>query len=364
MILLPLAISFLIAYSLFPVVIRIFKSIDIMDEPDRRKIHKYSTPSMGGIAIFIGMMVALFIVVPLADLAENKFLIAGLILMLFLGLRDDISSLNANYKLAFQSITAFLVLRFTGIGLTGLYGVFGVGEFNQFIALALSVFLLIALTNSFNLIDGIDGLAGSIALLASVMFGIWFVLSGNTFFAILSLTTVGALVAFLIFNWQPSRIFMGDTGSIFLGFILSCLAFQFINDNNLLPVGDPMKFNSFVAIATSLLIIPIYDTTRVFTLRVFAGQSPFVPDKRHIHHVLLRQGFNHSQSTLILIGFNVLLVILTLQFNFLSDTLLLTAQFILTFSFGFYFDRRLVRQVQAEKRSNLQKGEIFISKSA
>lgn len=304
MLVLAIAIPFLLTFFTLPIIIRVFKAINFMDAPDRRKIHKINIPSLGGIAIYLSILLTIAFVIPFNELYSHKFLIAGLIVALILGVRDDISSLYANQKLVVQTLAASLAVFYADIRLTGFYGILGIGEINEILAGIISVFVIVVITNSFNLIDGIDGLAGSLALLASTLFGVWFLLLGDEFYSILCFSVASAFAAFLYFNWQPSKIFMGDTGSLVTGFLLTCIAFQFINSSHALESENLLKFDSYVAVALSLLIIPIYDTLRVILIRLYAGRSPFTPDKNHIHHVLLKQGFSHSNASLILIMFN------------------------------------------------------------
>lgn len=362
MLLLAIAISFLVTFFVLPVIIRAFKSINLLDAPDRRKIHKVSTPSLGGIAIMLGILISLFITTPFSELAQYKFLLGGAILMFILGIRDDISSLNANQKLTVQVLSAFLIVYFTGVKITGFYGIFGIGEINEILAIIFSTFIIVALTNAFNLIDGIDGLAGSVAFVASVFLGVWFFTSDNNLLSVISLTIASSVLAFLFFNWHPSKIFMGDTGSIVLGFLLSSLCILFINsaNNNASPI---ISINAPVAVATALLIVPIYDTLRVFSMRIAEGKSPFVPDRKHIHHILLKQGFNHREATMILMVFNLLIIALTFLFQWAGETILLIGQLSLAFAAGTFLDRRLKKYLKLHLRKERQ--EAFrVSKSA
>ncbi len=364
MLILAVIIPFLLTFFTLPIVIRLFKAINFIDTPDRRKIHKINTPSLGGIAIYTSVILTILFVIPYSELSIHKFLIAGLIVALILGIRDDISSLYANQKLVVQTLAASLAVLYANIKLEGFYGILGIGEINSIVAILLSIFLIVAITNSFNLIDGIDGLAGGIAFMASALFGLWFFQAGEQFFTILCFSMASAFVAFLFFNWHPSKIFMGDTGSLVTGFLLSCVAIQFINSNHMPDPGIPLKFNSFVAVALSLLIIPIYDTLRVFLIRIAAGKSPFVPDKKHIHHILLKQGFSHSQSSLILILFNLVIILLTVAVDQLGNTVLIAIQAFITGMFGLFFDLRLTRYLRIHREKHKLEKDMFISKSA
>ena len=216
-------ISFTLTFITLPVVINILNSIDLLDIPDRRKIHKISTPSLGGIPFVFSALLSLLIVMPFSDVADIKFLLAGIMITFILGIRDDVASLNARQKLLVQSLAAFLVVHFLGIYLLSFYGFLGLYEISPWLGKLISASLIVILTNAFNLIDGIDGLAGGVAIIVFTTLGVWFYYNGVSSYALLSITLASAILAFMYFNWYPSKIFMGDTGSMVLGFTLSTI---------------------------------------------------------------------------------------------------------------------------------------------
>lgn len=363
MLLIGIAISFFVTFLTLPIIIRLFRSINLLDTPDRRKMHKLSQPSLGGISIYTGVLMALLLVIPLELLSAYKFFLAGIIISLLLGMRDDISSLYANQKLVFQVLAAFVTVYYSGISLNGMYGLFGIYELPGWMAVAFSIFVILSISNAFNLIDGIDGLAASIAILISVVFGIWFLLVGEMFFATVSFVLVSSLAAFLIFNWHPAKIFMGDTGSLVTGFILGVLAIHFIHLNATFDGQGPV-FDEVIPVTLSLLIVPIYDTLRVMFIRIYNGKSPFAPDRNHIHHILIRQGFNHGQATLILVVLTCVSFIITSQLSTLGAHLSLIAATIIAIAFGAYWDVKLKRYLQKEKEKASNNRSLYVSKSA
>lgn len=335
-----------------PIVIRVFRSLNLLDTPDKRKIHTVSTPSLGGIAIYLGFMVALVFWVPLSDLANYKFLLLATFFTFLLGVRDDISSLQALDKLTIQVFSALLVVFVADIKFSGLYGVLGLTDLPTGLAEFISLFVIVGLTNSFNLIDGIDGLAGSIALLIFGLFGLWFFQTGNYTLGFISISTAASVLGFLFFNWAPSKIFMGDTGSMVIGFMLSVLMIQFVDLNTAVSPGY-WKMEAPVAVAFALLALPVYDTLRVFTIRWAAGRSPMSPDKNHTHHSLLKLGLNHSQSTLILISFNAFLIIFTWFLQPLGNNWLCLIILLLSISFGGFLDYRLKRKITHLRKQSI-----------
>lgn len=355
------SIAFAIAFISLPVVINVFNSLNLLDIPDRRKIHKVSTPSLGGIPIVSAALLALLIVMPFSELANMKFFIAGVILTFILGIRDDVSSLNARQKLVIQSLAAFLVVHFLGVYLRSFHGFLGLNEIDPIVGKVLSAMLIVVLTNAYNLIDGIDGLAGGIAIFILTFLGIWFFYNGAGSYALFAITMASAILAFMYFNWFPSKIFMGDTGSMVLGFVLSTLMLQFIEINTR---ATWMPFESAVTMSVSLFILPTYDTLRVFFKRILAGQSPFSPDKNHIHHVLLKIGFNHGKAASILLSFMVFICMIAWALQPLGNNISMGLIVLITIVFGFGLDFWLGRKVKKQKQRRLEGDHLMVSKSA
>lgn len=364
LIVLPIIAAFIITFILLPIIIRVSRSVDLLDMPDRRKIHHVSTPALGGIAIFMGFMFSVAMAVSFSELSSLKFFLFGLTIIFIMGIRDDISSLLAKHKLLTQVFAAFLVVYFTDMRLTGLYGIFGIGELPMWLSVSLSIFVLVGLTNSFNLIDGIDGLAGSVGVLIMTFFGWVFLASGHEAYAILSLSVVGSLAAFLFFNWYPSRIFMGDTGSMVLGFVISALAIKFINIAPGVSLGL-VEISSSVAICVAALILPVFDTLRVFTIRFVNGKNPLDPDRNHLHHGLLKIGLNHAQASISLVSFNLLILLLALMLNETLGNGMLSLLILMTALLpSLLLDYHLHKRHLAKTAKVLPKADLYVSRSA
>jgi UDP-GlcNAc:undecaprenyl-phosphate/decaprenyl-phosphate GlcNAc-1-phosphate transferase len=292
--------SFVISFLILPVVIKYSLRKNLVDVPGRRKIHKKITPSLGGIAIFMGFFVSTLVWIEFANWGDIKFIIVALFLVFFIGVRDDLVPIRASVKLMGQIIAACLLLFFMDLRIEGFYGILTIHEIPSGYSYILTLLTIIVITNSFNLIDGLDGLAGTISSIALLMFGVWFFLVGDTVYSALAFAMLGGIIAFLIFNWEPSEIFMGDTGALVIGLMLSIMTINFINVNNQLPDSSPYDFQASVATAACIIIIPLIDTARIIILRLSKGQSPFKPDKSHIHHAIMRLGMSHGQTTIIL----------------------------------------------------------------
>ena len=366
LLLVSILVATLVTFILLPVVIKISKSIDLLDTPDRRKVHSVSVPSLGGVGIFIGFVMSIGIALPLADLAEMKLFLAGIIITFLLGVRDDMASLQAKQKVSVQLLCAFLVVYFSGIELHGLYGIFGIDSLPYGLSSILSVFVIMALTNSYNLIDGIDGLAGSVAFVILSFFGWIFFQLGEMALATLCLSFSGALLAFIFFNWFPAKIFMGDTGSMMLGFVISVLAIQIMNKTSGVHILGGIKIEAPVGLAVGALILPIYDTFRVFIIRLVSGKSPLAPDRNHIHHALLKLGLNHAKATSLLLLVNCSILTTSFVLNgVLSNGVLIILDIFLIILFGFIIDLmgKKKRFLGISKNALATKG-FYVSKSA
>ena len=305
-ILLSAALAFLITYFAIPAIIRVAKDKKLFDEPDERKVHKAVIPTLGGLGIFAGFIIATLMGVPVHLANELQYFLAAAMVIFFMGVKDDILILSASKKFMGQLIAAGIIIKFGGIQITNLHGFLGVNEIPHFASYILTAFTIIVVTNSFNLIDGVDGLAGSLGLLTSSVFGVYFLFAGEVMYSVMALSLAGSLIAFLIYNFSPAKIFMGDTGSLLIGLLNSIFAIKFMSVAASPESAVPLL--SAPAIAFAILIVPLFDTLRVFSLRIFNRRSPFSPDRNHIHHFLLDIGFSQRMITLICVSANVVFI--------------------------------------------------------
>lgn len=324
-IILSSALAFLVTFFAIPVIIKVAKEKKFFDEPDERKVHKSVIPTLGGLGIFGGFILATLMGVPNAVSSQLQYFIASLMVIFFLGIKDDILVISASKKFVGQLIAAGIVIKFGGIIINNMHGFLGIYELPHIASIVLTLFTIIVITNSFNLIDGVDGLAGSLGLLTSMIFGLYFLVVGQLMFAVMAFALCGSLIAFLIYNFSPAKIFMGDTGSLLIGLLNSIFVIKFIS-----VASDPQMNFSFPlqatpAIGFSVLMVPLFDTLRVFSLRIFNRRSPFSPDRNHIHHFLLDLGFNHKMITLICVGTNILFIALAYFLQSIGTTLVIAA---------------------------------------
>ncbi|MDF2385348.1 undecaprenyl/decaprenyl-phosphate alpha-N-acetylglucosaminyl 1-phosphate transferase [Nostoc ellipsosporum NOK] len=321
-VLLTAAVAFIISFLAIPVVLQIADLKKLYDVPDERKLHTHPVASLGGVGIFGGFLFASLLSIQGQFNPEFQYFFAAALVIFFLGLKDDLVILSASKKFVGQIIAAAILIHLGDIRLNSMYGLFGINELPEAFSYALSYLTVIVIINSFNLVDGVDGLAGSLGLLTMLVFGTYFFMIREQAYALLAFSMAGSLIAFLIFNHHPARIFMGDCGSLMIGLLNAILAIKFINVTN--DSSVPIPVPASVPIAFAILIVPLLDTLRVFSMRIFQGRSPFSPDRNHIHHLLLdRCGMGHAAVTLTCVGINVFFIVIAYSFRSLDPSLLL-----------------------------------------
>lgn len=282
--------AFIVTLIAIPPIISLIKKYKLYDLPDSRKEHANPIPTMGGIAIFAGMMTALIMWFPFSNIPAQLCFFFSIIVLLGLGIMDDLKDLSAKYKFLLQLGLASMI-ALSGIRITSFDGLFGIHELSLSAQYTFTILAITGITNAFNLIDGIDGLAGGLGFMSLVILGLFLTMSGDTNTALIAFALAGGILAFLYFNLNPARIFMGDTGSLVLGFVVAVLCIRFMQMN--MAAINPVLPHASV-FALGLVLIPVFDTLRVFTIRIWKGNSPFVADKSHIHHLLTNQGFSHG----------------------------------------------------------------------
>lgn len=313
--------SLLVVAFAIPPIITVSLRKRLFDDPNEsRKIHKRIIPNFGGVAIFTGFLFSCSIFIPSQILPEANVLMGAGLVLFMIGLKDDIIGLGPGIKFVAQFASAFIVAMVANIRIVDLHGIFGVYDLTYYTSISLTVFFIVGIVNAFNLIDGIDALAGSIGLILCVAFGVLFYKSGDLGWAYLATGLAGALLGFLFFNVTPARIFMGDSGSLLLGFVSAVLSIKFMNvslSENVM--AGPFQVTSGIGLVSAILIIPVFDTLRVFALRIMRGASPFVADSNHIHHRLLSLGLSHVQATLVLASVNVVFIVTALSLQSIGD---------------------------------------------
>ena len=322
--------AFLITFVVIPKVIFFAERLRLIDAAGERAAHKGSVPIFGGIAIFSGLMFSLLF---WAELENIQFILVSFLIVFFVGVIDDLLALSPTKKLIGQIISVLILVYLQELQIDNMHGVLGIYELPDWISTLFTVFVVIVITNGFNLIDGVDGLAGGIGVIASFSFGVIALLMEQSEMAIIAFTLMGALLGFLKYNFHPAKIFMGDTGSLVVGMILSVLA---INSIRYGLVTDTIKLpNKGPLLAIVILAIPLFDSLRVFVARIIKGRNPLSGGRGHIHHALLNLGLGHKYTSLTLYAFAILIVLFSyflLELNInISISILAGVSFILLY---------------------------------
>ena len=302
--------SFLVSFASIPTIIRIANRLSLFDEPNERKLHHDRIPLLGGVAIFAASLFAFTIWAAPYFEPLHLFIIAGLIIIFFFGLRDDIAPLAPLKKLSGQVIASLIVILYCDIRLGGLHGLFGIHNLSYAGSICWTLFCMLFIINAFNLIDGIDGLSSGLGVISSFVFGVLHFVYGEYLMAVLSFSLCGALLGFLPYNFYKAKIFMGDTGTMTTGFILSVLAMHFMEITREVRIEHWFSYYTAPVVVLATLIIPIVDMVRVFVIRIVRFRSPFSADKMHIHHKLLALGITPPFVSLLLYFVNIVFVLI------------------------------------------------------
>ncbi len=307
--------AFIIVWISVPSIVKVAKTKHLFDEPEERSSHKTNIPILGGLAIFAGFILSSNLWIDAGLMSGFQHIIAAIVILFFVGIKDDILVTAPFTKLAGQLIAALVIVMLGDIRLTSLHGFFGIETINYFWSFTISILTIVAIINGFNFIDGIDGLSASIGIITLGAFGYWFFSVNEFQYVILSVSMIGALFAFFLYNvfGEENKIFMGDTGSLIIGLLLSVMVIHF----NELNIDKSRVFSIYPAPAVSfgVLIIPLFDTIRVVFIRLFTGKSFLEPDKNHLHHQLLELGLSHMQVTMIISVVNVFFIYLVFSLS-------------------------------------------------
>ncbi len=348
-----------------PSLIKIAEIKNLYDTSNGRKSHTGTIPNLAGIAIFGAFIISYCL---FGDFKETtiKYILAALSFVFMIGAKDDIVELTPYKKFAGQIIAAFIVVYLGEIRLTSFYGIFGISTLPEIFSILFSMITVVFIINAFNLIDGINWLAGGVSLVVSTTFGYWFYVHGYWDYTIMCACIFGSIVAFLKYNYSPAKIFMGDSGSLSLGLLTAVLAIIFIEESGKIVFASasmPFHVISGPALAISILIIPIFDTLRVFTLRILKRRSPFSADRNHHHHRLLDLGFTHVQASAILVAANAVFIFGTFQLQYLRSAILIPLIFITaTITSGILFVIKLPVQRTVKKNEVLADSQLEVEK--
>jgi len=355
------AYTFIIAFSTaitllaIPSILHVARERHLYDDLGSfRKQHDHGIPRLGGIAIFVSFTITSLLFGFADKSLPTNYILGACIILFAMGMKDDLTGVNSSTKFLLQFIVGAILVILGDIRISSLYGIFGIYNIPYFISVALSILIITLVVNAFNLIDGIDGLASTTAIIVNCTFGGLFVYMHQYQLALVALALVGAVAGFLKHNLSPAKIFMGDTGSLLLGLISAVMAIKFIELNKAPGIRIEAIYSA-PALAVAILIGPIFDTLRVFTIRIAGGRSPFSADRNHIHHRLLQLGFSHIQTTLILGGFNLMAIVIVMLFGDIGNSTLI----ILIFLFSLLFNWVVTFLIRSKEREKLALRNFF-----
>ncbi|MCS6820576.1 MAG: undecaprenyl/decaprenyl-phosphate alpha-N-acetylglucosaminyl 1-phosphate transferase [Microscillaceae bacterium] len=360
-------LAFLISWLSIPALVRLAEQKYLFDEPDTfRKIHKRRVPTLGGIAIFGGLSISWCFFADFTQMPALGVVLTAILILFFTGVKDDIIPLSPYKKLIAQLIATFILAWKGDIRLTSFYGFLWIYEIPFWLSIVISVFTLLVITNAFNLLDGINGLAGGIGVITSLVFGFLFYQLGLYQWTILSTALAGAVAGFLRYNLRNSAgIFMGDTGSLTIGVVIAVLAVNFIEMHKV--AKSPLFRESFAPVlAVTILIIPLFDTLRLFIQRILNGKSPLKADCNHLHHYLTRGGLSHWASSLLLYCINLIMICIVLllenTYNIFALTVVLVLAGAYTYLAYWFYKKKEQKQVILLKKAELIKNQTNSAK--
>lgn len=368
MITLFLAGSFLIALLLgivmIPNILLVSYRKRLFDLPDPRKVHTCPVPRLGGISFLPAIIITFALImgfrilhgIPVENLPLSRtlyeflFYIVGAMLLYLTGVQDDLIGVGYRRKFLIQILAALLLVG-CGDWIRSLGGLFGIYDLPAWLGIPLTVFLVVYITNAINLIDGIDGLASGLCCISLTMLAYMHIYVGQYVYAFLALATLGILIPFWCYNvfgnaQKGHKLFMGDTGSLTLGYILSFLVIHL----SFVHFDEASHTNPSLAIALSTLIVPLFDVVRVVLHRVRTGKSPFLPDKNHFHHKLLRTGMRVRWVMVTILLISLFFIGLTLLLlPYCNVTYILIIDVVLWTALHLYLDVLIARKRKAKE---------------
>lgn len=365
-----------------PSIVRVANKINLFDVQDGRKVHKGNVPRLGGIAFLPAILFTLLTVVAImtrflpqdihvtyAPITEIMMAAAGCIVLYLVGIMDDVIGVSYRSKFVLQIMAAALICC-SGLYISDLHGVLGIHSLHPLLGIPLTIVIIVFIINSINLIDGIDGLASGLCIFGGIGYAVMFRYLKMDMNLVLTVSMLGVLLMFYLYNvfGKPgvTKIFMGDTGSLTMGFILAYFAIKLCCSEEFLP-KDRFEGTQLFVYAISVIIIPVLDVFRVFFARLVDGKSPFYPDKRHIHHKFLALGMSMRQARWAIFGISFAFVAVNILLSFvleLNINLVIIADLLLWILMNMYISSRVRRlKLQhdevAESFTDVGKSEFY-----
>ena len=353
-----MVVAFLVTTFLYPHVLNFARKHNIVDNPSARKLQRVPIPVMGGTAVFIGVVITSLIGYVIAPDEEIIKILGLLMVMYLLGVWDDIKDVSASLRFVVEFFVTWMMVYMLGVEINNFHGLWNTYIISDSLSVPLSLIAGVGIMNAINLIDGVDGYCSSYGVMACTAFAIIFYNVGDMAMFTLALIAIGAIIPFFFHNvfGRTSKMFLGDGGSLMLGTLLALFVFR------VLTKGFPAIYYNSVALSLpavclAILAVPVFDTLRVMNVRMAKGESPFHPDKTHLHHLFIDMNFSHLTTSATIVLGNIF-IILTLLLGWMCELsvnkqtyLVIFCSFLFTWCFYFLMDR--------EHRQNDGEGSVF-----
>lgn len=293
-----------------PRLVKIALQKNIVDNPNARKLQRTPVPVLGGVAVFFGIVLGIALASTYVNCAALMTVVAAMMIMLYTGTMDDILDLSATLRFAVEIGVVLLIIYACDISINSFHGLWGIGIIPDGIAIPLTIFAAVGIINATNMIDGVNGLSSGYCITACIAFGIMFYNTGNVPMLILAVVAIGSLIPFFFHNifGKESKMFIGDGGTLVMGVVMSTFVINILA-NDITTTGYVDADFGIVAFTLAVMAIPVFDTLRVMLSRIIHHESPFHPDKTHLHHIFLSLGFSHAGTTVAIITLNSLVII-------------------------------------------------------
>ncbi len=315
-----------------PMVLKIARAKNFVVKPNKRMCHTGTVPNIGGIDIFVSFVLT-YLLFEYDSFQHSQYIFIGIFLILVVGFVDDLVDLSPGWKLSGEVLAGLFMIVMADIRITHLHGFLGIDEIPKVASYLLSVFVYLGITNSLNLIDGVDGLASGLGIVYCLFFALYFQFIGEMHLSVLAYTLVGSLLVFFLYNVfgrSRRKIFMGDSGSLLLGYMITFFVFFFCQVNAYSNESLGIYYmQAAPAVAICVLAVPLFDTLRVMFTRIKKGISPFSPDTNHIHHLLLKIGLTHIQVSMLLISLTLFFCLLGILLRNIPNGCLISIVFLI-----------------------------------
>lgn len=345
-ILVPFLAALIASAWVFPLVLRIAKKKNIVDNPDARKLQRVPVPVLGGMAVMFGVLVALCVSQLFVDCSSLFIVVLTMSIMLYVGTMDDILDISSGVRFFLEILIALIIIYACEYSIDDLHGLWGVQGLSPYIGIPLTVVTIVGLINAINLIDGVDGYSSGYCIMACVIFGVFFYLVGDMSMTMLAVACAASLIPFFMHNvfGRTSKMFIGDGGTLVMGVVMSVFVLNVLKSESLCTLYNSWGIG-LVPFTLAVLCVPVFDTVRVMVMRILRKTSPFHADKTHLHHMFIELGFSHIGTTASILTLNCLVILggyITYKCGYGVDIqLYVVIALSLLVTVGFYYGMRL-----------------------